>query len=212
MTATQIILLVLTIISGVSYLVARYYGNIKLIYIFKPLTTFLILLTVFLHEPGSESYYKNLIVAGISFALAGDIMLMLPNDRFKAGLSAFATAVILFTIASAEYPGPYFGWGYLIPAFIYAMVFLAVFLKRTRKMRVPVIVYVIVLTLFLWQVSGRAWYLADNDSIMTFFGAVLFIISDTMLAYSRYIKRLKLAPVLYMSFYWIALLLFAYSI
>jgi uncharacterized membrane protein YccC len=58
-------------------------------YLFKPLTTLIILIgAAFLVQPGLRPY-RSLVVLGLGFALAGDVLLMLPRDRFGAGLAAF---------------------------------------------------------------------------------------------------------------------------
>lgn len=212
MTTLQLIFVIFTVISGIVSLVVWRKKEKQLKFIFKPLTTLLIIAIAFLNEPGSFFLYKNLIIAGLFFALLGDIFLMLPKNRFVAGLSAFAISVILLTFAFAIAPGPYFGWIYLIPSAVYAIIFLLVFLKRTGKMTIPVMAYVILLTLFLWQASGRAWYLAEDGVMLAFFGAIAFILSDSILAYNKFIKAFRLAPVFYMSLYWTALLLISFSI
>ena len=181
-------------------------------YLLKPLTTFLILSIAFLQEPGSYFLYKNLILAGITFALLGDIFMMLSQNRFILGLISFSIAIILFTSSFAIDPGPYFGWGFFIPVVIYAIIFLLVFLKHSGKMKIPVVVYVALVGVFLVQASGRAWYLAEDGTLLALSGAILFVISDTGLAYHHFIKPYRLINIFYMSFYWIALLLISLSI
>jgi len=66
--------------------------------------------------------------------------------------------------------------------------------------------------IFLWQAAGRAWVLAGISSTYAFLGAMLFVISDSILAYNKFVKTFKLAEFFIMLSYWSALVLLALSI
>lgn len=86
------------ICSGIAYIWATYTGGPLLRYLFKPLTTALILLTALaLLDPVSH-LYRILIGGGLLFLLAGDVFLMLPDDFFLWGLVSFLVAHV-FLIA-----------------------------------------------------------------------------------------------------------------
>ncbi len=108
--------------------------------------------------------------------------------------------------------GPYLGWGYLIPVLIYMAVVLKILLPQTKEMTVPVLAYVLVLTVFMWQASGRGWTLAGNSPALALLGAVLFVLSDTILAYNRFVKALKFERFFTMLTYWLAQVLLALSV
>ncbi len=208
----QQILLFAIFITGMLYIVFDFRNKASLRYIFKPLTTLLIILLAVLQEPEVSEYYKYLIISGLVFSLAGDIFLMLPKDRFIAGLGSFFVAHLFFILAFAGDFGPYWGWGYLIPIAIYAVVFLKILLPHTKKMTIPVIAYVLVLLAFLWQASGRGYVLGGSSPALAFFGAVLFVASDSILAYDRFVKGFKFASFFIMLTYWLAQVFIALSI
>ncbi|RLD40264.1 MAG: lysoplasmalogenase [Bacteroidetes bacterium] len=208
----QQILLFAIFITGMLYIVFDFRNKASLRYISKPLTTLLIILLAVLQEPEVSEYYKYLIISGLVFSLAGDIFLMLPKDRFIAGLGSFFIAHLFFIFAFASDFGPYWGWGYLIPIAIYAVVFLKILLPHTKKMTIPVIAYVLVLLAFLWQASGRGYVLGGSSPALAFFGAVLFVASDSILAYDRFVKGFKFASFFIMLTYWLAQVFIALSI
>jgi len=208
----QQILLFAIFIFGLLYVFFDYRNKENLRYIFKPLTTLLIILLAVLQEPQVSEYYKYLIITGLIFSLAGDVFLMLPKDRFIAGLGSFFVAHLFFILAFAGDFGPYWGWGYLIPLILYVAIFLKILLPHTKKMTIPVIAYVLVLLVFLWQASGRGYILGGNSPALAFFGAVLFVASDSILAYDRFVKGFKFATFFIMLTYWLAQVFIALSI
>ncbi len=205
-------LILLIILSGLLHITGQYLNIASLKYIFKPLTTALIILLAFQLDSGNYTIYKILILTGLLFSLIGDVFLMLPKDRFIAGLVSFLVAHLLFIGAMVSDLGPFYAWIPFIPIAVYMIIFLWILLPKTGKMTIPVLVYALVIMLFLWQAAGRAWYLAGDSSSYAFIGAVLFVISDSVLAYNKFVKSFKLAELLIMLSYWSALVLLALSI
>src|SRR5215213_9375630 len=72
------------------------------VYVFKPLTTALIILVALQAGHGTAGFYTPLIVAGLVCSLAGDVFLMLPRDRFVAGLVSFLLAHLCYVAAFAS--------------------------------------------------------------------------------------------------------------
>jgi uncharacterized membrane protein YhhN len=78
-----------------------YRGPRELHYVFKPATTFLILVMTVLQNPhyGTSESYQWLIGSGLVLSLAGDVFLMLPQDCFIQGLGSFLVAHLLYIAA-----------------------------------------------------------------------------------------------------------------
>jgi len=200
------------ILSAIIYLVGDFQKSSILKYIFKPLTTILIItLAVFQQSEISETY-KYLIIIGLVLSLFGDIFLMLPSDKFIQGLASFLVAHIFYIWAFTLGFGPYFEFQLLIPAAIYAIVFLWILLPKTGKMKLPVLIYALMLMVFMWQATGRFFYLADASALYSILGAVLFVISDSVLAFDRFARTYKFSQTLILSTYWGAQILLALSI
>lgn len=204
-------LIVITLISAILYISADFKSS-ELKYLFKPLTTILIIAVAGLLQYESTSLYGYLIIAGLVFSLFGDVFLMLPKDKFIQGLASFLIAHIFYIVAFGLGFGPYFELGYLIPAAIYTILFLWILLPKTGKMKMPVTIYAIVLMIFLWQALGRYYYLGNQASLYIIVGAVLFVISDSILAYARFVRNFKLSQTLIHITYWSAQLFIALSI
>lgn len=76
-------------------------GPRELHYVCKPTTTFLILVMTTLQQPnlGTSASYQWLIGSGLVMSLAGDVLLMLPKDKFIQGLGSFLLAHLLYIVA-----------------------------------------------------------------------------------------------------------------
>lgn len=206
------LLLIAIFLSAMIYLVGDFRKKAIIKYIFKPLTTILIISLAVFQLPEVSETYKYLIIIGLTLSLFGDVFLMLPSDKFIHGLASFLVAHIFFIWAFTLGFGPYFEFSLLIPAAIYTVVFLWVLLPKTGKMKLPVLIYALMLMVFMWQASGRFFYLAETTAFYTFIGAILFIISDSVLAFDRFVRTYKFSQTLILLTYWGAQTLLALSI
>ncbi len=69
------------------------------VYVFKPLTTSLILVLALIAPGPSFARYKLAVVIGVAFSLVGDVFLMLHRNLFLPGLSSFLAAHIAYLVA-----------------------------------------------------------------------------------------------------------------
>lgn len=200
-------------LSAIIYIVGDFQKSTTLKYIFKPLTTILIIVLAFFQQPEVSETYKYLIIIGLFLSLFGDVFLMLPSDKFVQGLASFLVAHIFYIWAFTLGFGPYFEFSFLIPSAIYAIIFLWIILPKTANLKLPVFIYALMLLVFMWQATGRFFYLAETTALFTILGAVLFVISDSVLAFDRFlVKKYKFSQTLILATYWGAQVLLALSI
>jgi uncharacterized membrane protein YhhN len=185
------------------------------VYAFKPLATLLIL-ALALSLPTADTGYRWAVVAGLALSTAGDVFLMLPRDRFVAGLASFLVAHLCYVWAFASgVPGgsftanllfwlPYFAAGGTVVALIWP--------GLKPALRGPVGIYVVVIAVMAslaaerWQATGSAMTLAAA------LGAGLFVVSDGVLAIDRFRWPFRAARALTLATYWAAQLLIALSV
>ena len=115
-------------------------------YVFKPLTTLLILaMAQRLPRTGSADY-RRLVVVGLLLSTLGDVFLMLPFDGFVFGLGSFLLAHIAYLAALRKRGGWWRArWSLIVYAVIASLVFAQLWPGLPRELKVPVIVYVIAL-------------------------------------------------------------------
>jgi len=205
-------LVILIALSASIHIRAEYQNNRRLIYIFKPLTTSLIILSAFMQPVEVSHYYKTMIIMGLFFSLSGDIFLMLPDDRFIAGLLSFLITHIFYILAfisDSVFP-PILTL--LIPGLLAIIIVLKFLLPHTGDKTIAVIIYAAILVLLYWQSAGRFSTSLTHSALTAFIGSILFIFSDSTLVIDRFIRKFKGARLLVLTSYFASQLLITVSI
>ncbi|MBD3275647.1 MAG: lysoplasmalogenase [Candidatus Marinimicrobia bacterium] len=199
-------------LSAALTIAAHYTKRVQWYYILKPLTTALIILLVFFNQSPGTHTYKYLILSGLIFSLAGDIFLMLPKDRFISGLVSFLIAHILYIIAFA--PGivlPMQWWpGFFVLVFL--IILLRLILSGAANLKIPVVVYAIIIGGLLWIATERMLNLGTFSALQAAVGAALFVASDSALAIRRFIRDFPASEGIILATYYAAQLLIALSV
>ena len=157
-------------------------------YSFQPLATLLILaipVTQFIKHPSPYAFW---ISTGLFFSLFGDILLMFPDRFFLHGLAAFLMAHIAYLIAftrEAKFPARLSIW-LIYLAGVACFFLLAIFPKLPTGLRLPIIVYMFFAVSMAAQSMGRFLILNSIPDALAAFGAILFVLSDSLLAFDRF--------------------------
>lgn len=202
----------LALLSGALHVHAEYRGPRRRVYILKPLTTALILLTALATSDPQSGIYRGAIAIGLLFSLAGDVFLMLPEDRFVAGLVSFAVAHIAYILAFTGDVRDVLNLYLSIPFFFYALVFYVYLVPDLGRQRLPVLVYVLLISFMAWAAWGRWLRLQELKMALAAAGALLFVLSDSLLAIRRYRGPFSWAQLGTLGSYYAAQLLIAWSV
>ena len=198
------------ILSVFLYIRAEYYGPQYHIYLFKPLTMVFILL-IAIQGPTTTPSYKYAIIAGLIFSIGGDTLLMPTIDRFVPGLVAFLVAHLFYITAFVS--GVSFGLAWsLVPLAIYGIAVYAILFPSLGQLKLPVAAYIVVILVMAWLAWERWRQTGQNDAFLALLGAILFVVSDTILAIHRFRGPYKLGRALNLSTYFAAQWLIAGSV
>ena len=175
----------------------------RAVYLWKPATMLLVIAVAATGSPTPWSPYALAILAGLALSLAGDVWLMLPSDRFGAGLGCFLLAHLCYVAAFAGPSGPRGGATGLLPFLGVACVALALLLPGVRGtgLRAAVVAYVAAIAAMGWQAAERARELADAGAQAAAVGAALFLCSDSALAWNRFRRPFASAQTLVLATY-----------
>ncbi|MFY9611648.1 MAG: lysoplasmalogenase [Blastocatellia bacterium] len=202
----------LTLSLGVLNIAALYAGYTPLVYLTKPATMLVILTLAVVETDRAPSRYANLVLIGLACSLVGDVLLMLPSDQFVPGLVSFLVAH-LFYIAAFRSGLAGFGPAWLaLPFFAYGLAAFWILLPGLGELKLPVAVYLVVILTMAWQTAVRWNAIRDRSCLFAFAGALLFVISDSIIAFNRFHTRFYLAEALIMSTYFTAQWLIALSV
>lgn len=171
----------------------------RLEYIAKPAV--MICLSLWLYTNTSLKGNTFWFGLGILFSLVGDVLLMLSADRhFLFGLIAFLFAHISYIIGFREGLTSTTAWSLILAVLI--VISLRWLLRRiaramrgkgVNKLVVPVIFYGIIISVMLYSAIATMYDPAWTTGA-TFFvsaGAFLFVASDVILAWNKFVSPLK---------------------
>jgi uncharacterized membrane protein YhhN len=162
------------------------------ILIFKTPLSLLFVVTAVL-QPHTLPPYFSAVLSGLVLGLAGDVLLGLKTQgTFKASLAAFLLGHLAYVAAFALYTRP---GDWLLPGVLLLWALAIVVYRWLHPhlggMRVPVIAYVVVITLMMWAAWAMFWAeeIAPLGARLALIGAACFYVSDLFVARDRFISQ-----------------------
>lgn len=198
------ILTVLYVVAAVIFCFAVYFENDILRTIIKPIPLIVLL---FMIKPNSD--YNKLIFIGFIFSLFGDVFLMKVIDKFMFGLIAFLIAHVFYIIAFVK-RNKQLKILSSVPFYLIAGILAVFFSKYTGDMTIPVIIYISIIITMAWRAFLQKNY--SNISKFAFIGALLFVFSDTNIAFTKFYSDYEFSKIVTIVLYWSAQYLIAKSV
>jgi alkenylglycerophosphocholine hydrolase len=206
-------LLILALASGIVNWIAVARKQQRVEYVVKPGTLVLVIIAALLLLRGAENTWLALFfVLGLCFSLAGDVLLMLPGERyFIPGLIAFFAAHVFYIIGLNPTLPPLNSASVLLVVaalgvMLYTRIAASLRQKGEEAMRIPTAAYATILSLMLfsaWATLFRPdWPAAARFTAIL--GATLFFASDSMLAWNKFVAPSHVLHVLVMITYHLA--------
>lgn len=181
-------------------------------YTAKPLTTLLIV-AMACSARSSERGYRNAIVIGLLLSTCGDVFLMLPGDTFVFGLASFLLAHLAYLFAFCRRERLFaLAWPLLAYVVVAGAVLSLLWPSLPQALRLPVIVYVVVLAAMAAQAAVMWRLRRDRPGMLAAAGGLVFVASDSMLAIDRFAAPFAAATLAVLATYWIAQTLIALSV
>jgi len=178
----------------------------------------MVTLLVWLGQISGFRGYLIWFALGLAFSLAGDVFLMLPMERFIAGLLSFLLGHLAYLVGfNSTFPP------INLPTLLLAILVAGTSLQIYRRianslkssgnehLRIPVLIYSIVISLMLLSalltLVRQDWQPVQALAVSS--GAMLFFLSDTLLAWNKFVAPLPNGRVLVMITYHMGQLLIA---
>lgn len=188
---------------------AEFSGRTELLRVCKPLASIGFLVAA-VGAGAFGSTFGTVIFVGLVLCLVGDVLLMWQEKGpFMAGIGAFLLGHIAYLIA--------FGMrglhGLTAVIALVAVIPLAVFLLRwlwegISELRVPVIAYVVVISMMVAAAFGTYGFAASGPILV---GAILFFVSDLFVARERFVDSTFTNRAVGLPLYYGAQLIIAYA-
>jgi uncharacterized membrane protein YhhN len=181
---------------------AKARSNRALEYLCKPATLVALIAAAGALDPAVDAHTRRAwFVAALVCSLAGDVLLMLPKDLFVPGLAAFLVGHVCYVVGLWTH-GPT-----AVALVVAIVVVIAVVAPLGRRiltsvaqagepggLRGAVAGYMVVISAML--ASALA-----SGNLLAAVGATLFVASDSMIAWDRFVRRFAWAPVAIMVTY-----------
>ena len=195
--------LLITFIVALTAIFTSFFKFINWFYILKPLTTVLILLLPVIFIKVKLSKYALIIIFGLCFCLIGDVLLMFEH-LFIYGLASFLLGHILFTYAFTTVNGFLYNFKPLVFLILFAIAMFFVLKDNLGQLLIPVILYIICIVIMAFLNNNKVYRLIAV-------GAILFLISDAVLAYNMFVIKFSFSELIILSTYWAAICFIALS-
>ncbi len=196
-----------------AHIVARLAGWPRAAFWLKPLPIALFVLVAATASPPLSSLYRGLILAGLLFSMIGDIFLASGEKRFVPGLAAFLIAHLFYAGAFLTQQGPGGPWWLAALALAYGALMVALLWPHVPdSLRAAVAAYMGVILCMAWLAAG--WWIdtGSRNAGLAALGALSFVASDSALAWDRFRRPFRLAPLVVMATYYLAQALLALSV
>ncbi len=204
MKATKIITAsIFFLLVSVADIYALVDGNQEIEMIAKPLITTSLVILYLLSVSKPNFWY----VSALLFAFWGDVLLLFPDQFFVFGLASFLLAHVLLITVSSRFLQQVSKLRILVhslPFVVILAVLLYLIYPNLEELLIPVIIYGIVISVF----GVVAFLVYTNDKSIAnswlFLGALIFILSDSILAINKFSQSSEFLGIAIMITYIIA--------
>lgn len=177
----SILLFIIGLASAVVFIVFRHSFPLSVTVILKMVPTLMMALWILVQRIDKANV---MVFVGLLLAMVGDLFMELPGETFlMVGIAVNTLAIISFTLYFyfSDRSGD---WVRLIPVVIVMGVFYIILYDYLAELRIPVLIYCIIHTLFLWRSSARFGeeHISPTAQYVCFIGCVSVTISDFLLS------------------------------
>lgn len=164
----------------------------------------MVFLMAHLKVKGSGSSLQRWVMLGLGLSLVGDVLLAKVVDQFIPGLVAFLLAHLAY-IRGLHLGGTPWHWPRLVPVALFGLGMAAALVPGLDPvLGGAVSAYTVVICVMVWRAFARIGQPTTAGAAWMALGAVFFLASDSMLAWSRFQDEFRWDGELIMLSYWAA--------
>lgn len=190
------VFLILYAVVSLLHLWAGQFGQSDIAFYTKPILMLLLASWFYFSTKNYPSTFRNLIVIALLFSFGGDTLLMFVTSHgehfFLMGLGSFLLAHLCYVFAFSKYKNQIQGWLkskpiVAIPLVILLVGFLSYLVPDIGKaMQIPVVVYSLVIMMMVLSAFNLGGKINFSIFKILFAGALLFMLSDMMIAINKF--------------------------
>jgi uncharacterized membrane protein YhhN len=181
-------------------LICDYFTNLSSLHYFtKPLIVLSLLIFFFTRSQFLNKTIRVFMILALICSLIGDVALLFDDinpNYFIIGLASFLVAHVMYVLVFLKQKDPKKSpIGFMIAMFLYALFLFYMLKGGLGDLLIPVIVYMIVILSMSTTAFLRQKYKNNTSYNWVFIGAVLFMISDSILALNKFYQPLPLSSI-----------------
>lgn len=161
-------------------------------YGFKPAIVLSLLLFFWYQSTHLKQRLRYLIVLALLFSVIGDLLLMFTDhgpNYFLFGLVSFLTAHIMYVLTFLGHRNKKMNpLGFLLILGIYASGLFYILMESLNEMLIPVAMYMLVILSMSTAAYLRNGVVSKSSYLFVLIGALLFLISDSILALNKFYR------------------------
>jgi uncharacterized membrane protein YhhN len=202
------ILSILFFFVGTLFIISHYCHISNVAFISKVLIIPPLMVILILNLKVGSNRLHRLMFAGLFFSWLGDVLLEVPGGgeiMFMAGLGGFLLSLLMYAVVFLATPGKndvfHSRFYLLIPVLLYGLAMGLYLYDHLGEMRLPVIVYETAMLTMLAGSVSRIGKVNRKSYIMVLTGAILFILSDSVLAVNKFVNPVTFSTLIIMGTY-----------
>lgn len=169
----------------VVYLWAEGANKKPVAYFCKPAATVTVIVALWLFA-GFDSWFLQLVLLALLASMAGDVFLMLPNDRFIPGLASFFIAHLAYVFAFLDGDTRVVVDALWLFPLAFAALLLSYLWTSLAALKIPVVLYATVIMVMLISTIERYQAVPNFSSLLLLVGAIMFVLSDALIALDKF--------------------------
>lgn len=210
MMKTRILSIVYFVI-GVLFIISHYCHYSHMAFISKMLIIPPLMVILALNLYHDKNRLHKFMYLGLFFSWVGDVLLEVPGGgelMFMAGLAGFLISLMFFAVTFFATSGRnavfHERFWLIIPGLLYGLT-MGIYLSRyLGEMLIPVILYETVMIVMLTGAVSRIGKVNLTSYYLVLAGAIMFVVSDSILAVTKFAHPASLSTLLIMSTYLLA--------
>ncbi|MCU0361766.1 MAG: lysoplasmalogenase [Bacteroidales bacterium] len=193
-------------INGLLHITAGLAGSDTLAFVTKFFIIPLLLLICYVNLSKTASGLKWFLITGLLFSWCGDILLEFSGGMmFIMGLAAFLLAQLSYLSLFLKTKGGNAlasrRWYFLVPVVISGIILAGVLYNHLGNMRLPVLMYTLVIMSMLAAAINRIEKVPKASYIPVLAGSILFVMSDSAIAVNKFLIAFNWSSVVVMTTY-----------
>ena len=201
---------ILFFLAAILNLISQIIDSQLLEYISKPLLMILLALYYLMARKEKIDSIDRFLILALAFSWGGDMLLMLQGHMaslFLFGLGSFLVAHVFYILVyqKAKIQDASEGNSFQLTRMVFLLfiggAILYMLIPRLGELLIPVIAYtgvIITMAIFALLRKGRT---SEQSFIMVYSGALLFIMSDAMIAFDKFLDPIPYSRILIMATY-----------